>query len=211
MKKALYGLKQAPRAWNERIDVYFKKKGFEQCPYEYALYVKTRGTEKMVVALYMDDLIFMGNSQRLIEEFKKDMMREFEMTDLGLMKYFLGIEVKRLKEGVFISQEGYAKDILKRFGMEDANPMNTPMEPGAKLSKNDEGVIIDENKYRSLVGSLRYLTCTRPDIAFAVGVISRYMESPKSSHWKVAKRILRYVKGTTDLGLLYPRKTNFFF
>ena len=103
LKKALYGLKQPPRAWNERIDVYFKERGFEQCPYEYALYVKARENEKIVVALYVDDLIFMGNSQRLIEEFKKDMMREFEMTDLGLMKYFLGIEVKQLKEGVFVS------------------------------------------------------------------------------------------------------------
>ena len=130
----------------------------------------------------------MGNSQRLIDEFKKRMMEEFEMTDLGLMRYFLGIEVKQLKEGVFISQEGYARDILKKFGMEDSNPMNTPMEPKTKLSKNDEGVVIDENLYRSLVGSLRYLTCTRPDIAYAVGVISRYMESLKSSHWKAAKR-----------------------
>ena len=109
---------------------------------------------------------------------------------------------------MFISQEGYARDVLKRFGMEDSNPMNTPMETKTKLSKNDEGVVIDENLYRSLVGSLRYLTCTRPDIAYAVGVISRFMENPKSSHWKAAKRILRYVKGTADLGLLYPRGTN---
>ena len=106
LKKSLYGLKQAPRAWNERIDSYFKEKRFEQCPYEYALYVKIREGEKLVVTLYVDDLIFMGNSQRLIDEFKEDMKKEFEMTDLGLMKYFLGIEVKQLKEGVFISQEG---------------------------------------------------------------------------------------------------------
>ena len=148
LKKSLYGLKQAPRAWNERIDSYFKEKRFEQCPYEYALYVKIREGEKLVVTLYVDDLIFMGNSQRLIDEFKEDMKKEFEMTDLGLMKYFLGIEVKQLKEGIFISQEGYAKDILKRFGMEDSNPMATPMEPRAKLSRNDEGVVIDENLYR---------------------------------------------------------------
>ena len=109
---------------------------------------------------------------------------------------------------MFISQEKYANDILKKFGMEESNSVDTPMVPGLKLSKNDEGVIVDENLYRSLVGSLRYLTCTRPDIAFAVGVISRFMEKPKFTHWKAAKRILRYVKGTTDLGLLYPRDTN---
>ena len=210
LKKALYGLKQAPRAWNERIDNYFKRKGFEQCPSEYALYIKAEEKEKLIVALYVDDLIFMGNSQRLISEFKKDMMREFEMTDLGLMRYFLGIEVKQSKDGIFISQEKYANDILKRFGMENSNPMATPMEPKAKLSKKDKGETVDESLYRSLVGSLRYLTCTRPDISFAVGKISRYMEEPKSSHWKAAKRILRYVKGTADLGMLYPRGTNQF-
>ena len=137
-------------------------------------------------------------------------MREFEMTDLGLMQYFLGIEVKQTEEGIFISQEKYANDILKRFGMENSNPMTTPMEPRLKLSKKDEGEAVDESLYRSLVGSLRYLTCTRPDIAFAVGKISRYMEEPKSLHWKAAKRILRYVKGTADLGMLYPRGTNKF-
>ena len=118
LRKALYGLKQALRDWNTRIDGYFKANGFEQCPYEHAIYVKSKKEEILIVALYVDDLIFLGNNQRLIEKFKGEMKEEFEMTDLGLMKYFLGLKVKQDCSGIFISQGAYARDILKRFGMD---------------------------------------------------------------------------------------------
>ena len=95
LKKALYGLKQAPRAWNTRIDTYFKENGFQQCPYEHAMYVKKKKEKILLVALYVDDLIFLGNNNQMIEEFKGTMTQEFEMTDLGLMKYFLGLEVRQ--------------------------------------------------------------------------------------------------------------------
>ena len=203
LKKALYGLKQAPRAWNTRIDTYLKGNRFMQCPHEHALYVKKKKGNLLFVALYVDDLIFMGNNEEMIKDFKEAMTREFEMTDLGLMKYFLGLEVKQGKSGIFVSQEAYAKDILKKNKMEDCNPVATPMELGAKLSKFDEGDRVDANKYRSLVGSLRYLTCTRPDIAYSVGIVSRFMEEPKYSHLKAIKRILRYIRGTVSLGLFY--------
>ena len=176
--KALYGLKQAPRAWNTRIDAYFKN-GFIQCPFEPAVYVKVRQGNLLIVALYVDDLIFMGNNEDMVKDFKKEMTQEFEMTDLGLMKYFLGIEVKQVKSGILISQEAYATNILKKFRMEHCNSSVTPMELGTKLSKFDEGVSVDANVYQSLVGSLRYLTCTRPDISYSVGIVSRFMEDPK--------------------------------
>ncbi|KAJ4756551.1 polyprotein [Rhynchospora pubera] len=203
LKKALYGLKQAPRAWNTRIDQYFKSHGFVQCPYEHALYVKVKNGEMLVVALYVDDLIFTGNSGEMIEEFKKAMMREFEMTDLGLMSYFLGLEIKQSDDGIFISQEAYAKEVLKRFNMANCNPVSTPVECGVKLSRHDKGNVIDATLYKSLVGSLRYLTCTRPDILYAVGLVSRFMEEPRTTHWKAIKRILRYIQdsdwgGDTD-------------
>ena len=111
LKKELYELKQSPRAWNTRIDAYFKKNGFKQCPYEHALYTKKSGCDVMFVALYVDDLIFMGNNNEMIEEFKGAMTREFEMTDLGLMKFFLGLEVRQGETGIFVSQETYAKEI----------------------------------------------------------------------------------------------------
>lgn len=209
LKKALYGLKQAPRAWNTRIDTYFKKKKFMQCPYEHALYVKKEEGNLLLVALYVDDLIFMGSNDKMVEDFKDAMMREFEMTDLGLMKYFLGLEIRQGKFGIFVSQEAYAKDILKKNKMEECKPVATPMELGMKLSRFEGGNQVNASNYRSLVGSLRYLTCTRPDIAYSVGIVSRYMEDPRHSHLKAIKRILRYIRGTESLGLLYSKANGF--
>ena len=136
----------------------------------------------ILVALYVDDLIFSGNNNEMIEEFKSTMTREFEMTNLGLLKFFLGLEVKQGETCIFISQEKYAKEILKKYKMKNCNPVSTPMEPGAKLSKYDEGERVDANRYRSLVGSLCNLTCTRLDLSLSVGIISRFMEEPIYSH-----------------------------
>ncbi|KAJ7964061.1 Retrovirus-related Pol polyprotein from transposon TNT 1-94 [Quillaja saponaria] len=208
LKKALYGLKQALRAWNNRIDKYFLENGFVRCPHEYALYVKlyVKAHEKgdvLFVCLYVDDLIFTRNNLIMFEDFKKAMTYEFEMIDIGLMSYYLGFEVKQNDGRIFISQEDYAKDVLKKFQMLDSNSVNTPMECRVKLSKHDVGEKVDPTLFRSLVGSLRYLTCTRPDILYVVGVVSLYMESPTSTHMKTAKRILRYLRGTLDYGLFY--------
>ncbi|KAK2446248.1 putative mitochondrial protein [Trifolium repens] len=197
LKMALCGLKQAPRAWNARIDKYFQEKNFIKCPYEHTLYIKLQGRDILIVCLYVDDLIFTGNNPTMFEEFKKEMTKEFEMTDIGLMSYYLGIEVKQEDQGILITQEGYAKEVLKKFKMDDANPVSTPMECGIKLSKHDEGERVDPSLFKSLVGSLRYLTCTRSDILYAVGVVSRYMEHPTTTHLKAAKRILRYIKAFT--------------
>ncbi|XP_073111813.1 uncharacterized protein [Elaeis guineensis] len=138
LKKALYGLKQAPRVWNSTIDTYFKVNGFVQCPYEQALYVKKKDENILLVSLFVDDLIFTGNSTQLIKEFKQAMAKEFEMTDMGLMSHFLGLEVNQLENGIFLSQEHYAKEVVKRFKMEECNPISTTVDYGAKLSKNDE-------------------------------------------------------------------------
>jgi Reverse transcriptase (RNA-dependent DNA polymerase) len=171
--------------------------------------VKAKKDELLIVTLYVYDLIFMENSQKLIDEFKKVMKLKFEMTDLGMMRYFLSLKINKDKSGIFISQGAYARDILQKFGMSDCNSVATPMELGAKLSKFNGGEAVDLNNYRSLIGSLRYLTCTRPDISFAVGVASRFKEDPKHSHLKVVKRILRYIKGTEDLGLHYTKTNKF--
>jgi len=209
LKKALYGLKQAPRAWNDRIHTYFVENKYEQCPVEHALYIKKHGGRIMFIALYVDDLVFMGNDAELIKKFKRTMEKEFEMTDLGHMRYFLGLEVKQLETDIFVSQERYAEDILSKFKMARCSPVSTPMEPGTKLSKFDGGDHVDANKYRSLVGSLRYLTSTRPDLLLSVGIVSRYMEEPTYTHWRALKRILRYVRGTTSLGLYYTRSDDY--
>ena len=203
LKKALYGLKQAPRAWNSRIDKYFHQSGFIKCPYEHALYFKIKNGDVLIVCLYVDDLIFTGSNPNMFKDFKNEMTMEFEMTDIGLMAYYLGIEVKQKEDGIFISQESYTKEILKKFKMDDCNPISTPMECGIKLFKDDEAEKVDPTLFKSLVGCLRYLTCTRPDILYATGLVSRYMETPTTTHFKAAKRILRYLKGTIDFGLYY--------
>ena len=162
-----------------------------------------------LVALYVDDLIFSGNNDEMIEEFKSTMTREFEMINLGLLKFFLGLEVKQGETSIFISQEKYAKEILKKYKLENCNPLSTPMEPGAKLSKYNEGKRVDANRYRSLVGSLRYLTYTRPDLSLSVGIISRFMEEPIYLHWKALKQVLRYIQGTVSLGLFYSKTEDY--
>ena len=210
LKKALYGLKQAPRAWNGRIDKYFQKNGYIKCPHEHALYSKTnKQGDILLVCLYVDDLIFTGNNPSMFEKFKRAMTQEFEMTDIGLMSYYVGIEVKQMKEGIFVSQERYVKEVLEKFNMINSKPVTTPIEVGIKLSKYEDGDVVNPTYFKSLIGSLRYLTNRRPDILYSVGLVSRYMEAPTTTHFKAAKRILRYLKGTLDFGLFYSSSKEF--
>jgi hypothetical protein len=182
LKKALYGLKQAPRAWNSRIDGYLSQKRFTRCPYEHALYVKKSLQGRvMFVCLYVD-ILFTGDDSTMTQDFKQSMVKKFEMTDLGLMAYFLGLEVKQCSDGIFISQAKYAAEVLKKFAMEDCYPADNPVEYGIKLTKEEKGDLVNPTYYKSIVGCLRYLTCTRPDILYGVGLISIYIEKPRSSH-----------------------------
>ena len=206
LKKALYGLKQAPRAWYSRIETYFIKEGFTKCPYEHTLFIKTAdGGKILIVCLYVDDLIFTGNDEIMLKQFKKSMKIEFDMTDLGRMKYFLGIEVLQKADGIFITQRKYAQEILERFNMDQCNSVHNPVVPGFKLTKDEGGVEVDSTVYKQMVGSLMYLTATRPDLMFIVSLISRYMERPTESHLLAAKRALRYIKGTVSLGMFYKK------
>nr|XP_016478508.1 PREDICTED: uncharacterized mitochondrial protein AtMg00810-like [Nicotiana tabacum] len=181
---------------------------FKRYPYEHTLYIKFKcGEYILIVCLYVDDLIFTGNNPELIYEFREAMISKFEMIDLGLMSYFLGIEVSQLDNGIFISQKKYASDILKRFNMDKAKSIFTPLEEKLKLVRDGTGDLVDATYFRKLVGSLRYLTSTRPDITYRVGLISRFMETPRQSHLQAAKRILRYIQDTHTDGIFYL-KTN---
>eukprot|EP00253_Pinus_taeda_P031676 PITA_31676 len=183
LKKALYGLKQEPRAWYNRIDSYLQENGFEKCEGEPTLYIKEKDGKILIVVLYVDDVIFTGNDDHLIENFKTVMKEEFEMTDMGLLRYFLGIEVDQNENGIFITQAKYVNEVLERFNMQDSKAAITPIVMGLKLSKEDSSKVFDPSLYKSIVGSLMYLTATRPDIMFAVSLISRFMERPKGAHW----------------------------
>ena len=145
----------------------------------------------------MDDLIVTGSSEKVILEFKKRMKQVFHMSDLGLLSYYVGIKVTQSKEGIKLSQKGYAEKILKVAGMEDYNSSQYPMD--------EKREPVNATLYRRLVGSLRYLVHTRPDISYNIRVMSRYMQYPKHNHYAVVKHILKYVKGTTEHGLVYRK------
>lgn len=163
----LYGLKQAPRAWYSRIEHYFSQAGFVKCPHEHTLFTQTNAAgEILIVSLYVDDLIFTGSSVNLFEEFKSSMKNEFDMSDLGKMKYFLGVEVWQGDRGIFICQQKYAREVLERFGMEDSKVVGVPIVPGSKITRAGEGRQVDTTEFKRMVGSFDVLNCnkTRPSI-----------------------------------------------
>jgi len=209
LKKALYGLKQAPRAWYSRINDHLMSIGFVKSLSESTLYVKHTGNNILIVSLYVDDLLVTGDDTRLVEQFKQEMIQAFEMTDLGLMTYFLRIEIKQSDNEGFIFQKKYAKEILRKFQMEECKAVSTPMNQKEKLSKEDGADKVDEGYYRSMIGCLMYLTATRPDILFVVSLLSRFMHCASETHLVAARRILRYVKGTIDYGVKYESCQNF--
>ncbi|KAJ0551653.1 putative RNA-directed DNA polymerase [Helianthus annuus] len=209
LKKALYGLKQAPRAWYAKIDGYFTKNGYNRSLNEPTLYVKQVSNNDIIyVCLYVDDIICTSSCESLVSEFKQGMQEVFEMTDMGLLQYFLGLEVKQSTDGIFVSQGQYARNLLDKFQMKGSKFEALPMSPGDKPQLEDGEDKVNETLYRSLVGGLMYLTHTRPDLAFSVGVLARFMQSPSKQHLAAAKKVLRYIGGTVDLGLKYERRND---
>lgn len=164
LKKALYGMKQAPRAWYTRIDGYLKSVGFQRSVSEPTLYFNKNGTHILIIFLYVDDFIFMGNNNKMNEEFETQMMFEFEMKDIGLMSYFLGLEMYQMQNEIFVSQTKYAKDILKKFKMENCTSVEIPTAHGEHLCKEDVEPKVNKKEYISIIGSLMFLTNTRPDL-----------------------------------------------
>ena len=157
----------------------------------------------MVIVLYVDDLIIIGDHEKMLQQLRESLSSEFEMTDLGLMHFCLGIEVWQKPGRIFISQQRYACEILKAFNMTECKDVVSPMEVNGKLSVEDASPLVDIREYRKLVGSLIFLCNTRPDISFAVGVLSRFSNQPRENHWKVGMRVLKYVKGTLEYGITY--------
>ena len=206
LSKALYGLKQAPRAWNVKLDNCLKKLGFKKCASEAAVYTRGVGKTRLILGVYVDDLIVTGGDPDEIATFKRQMTSEFEMSDLGLLSFYLGIEVKQESDCITIKQTSYAKKVLSRFGMTDCNPTKVPINPGTVLHDDKQGVAVDATEYRRIVGCLRYLLHTRLDLAFSVGIASRFMERPTVLHQNAIKQILRYVQGTLNYGLVYTRE-----
>jgi transposase InsO family protein len=207
LHKALYGLRQAPKAWYRKIDQFLRSIGFEQGNGDYNLYVAKDGHKILVLTLYVDDLLFTGNCISWINWFKLQLESQFEMSELGEgdLTLFLKAECIKVPNGIFLTQRAYVHQVLELFGMLNCQPVNTPMLEKLKLLTDMQEEPVDPTHYRCLVGKLIHLTHLRPDICFAVGVVSRFMANPQTSHLQAAKRILRYVAGTRNFGILYPR------
>ena len=169
------------------------------------VYVTQQEGSVLIIGVYVDDLLVVGSSESEIKHFKKQMSDQFEMSDLGLLSYYQGIEVKQGRSSVILKQIAYAKKILEKEGMAKCNMSRYPMEQKMQLDRDEGGQLVNATEYRSIVGSLRYLTHTRPDISYAVGLVSRFMEAPTTKHQQAVKHILRYIQGTINHGLEYEK------
>jgi len=209
LKKSLYGLKQAPRALYDRLSNFLIKNDFKRGQVDTTLFKRTLEKDILVVQIYVDDIIFGSTNASICKEFSKLMQDEFEMSMMGELKFFLGIHVNQFKDGVYVHQTKYSKELPKKFKLQDCKVMNTPMHPTCILSNEDTGTKVDQKLYRGMIGSLLYLTTSRPNILFSVFLCARFQSDPRESHLIVVKRIVRYLKGTTNLGLLYRKSLDY--
>ncbi|XP_075083555.1 uncharacterized protein LOC142167290 [Nicotiana tabacum] len=209
LDKALYGLKQAPRPWYERFSKFLLENGFTRGKIDNTLFLKKRGRNLLIVQVYVDDIIFGATNDSMYEEFARLMGSEFEMSMMGELNFFLGLQVKQTLKGTLISQQKYIKELLKRFEMKSSKIIDTLIATDTHLDLDKPGSPVNETMYRGIIGSLLYLTASKPDIVFSVGLYARFQSNPKESLLKAAKRILKYLKGMQDLVLYYPSGENF--
>ncbi|GJW30262.1 ribonuclease H-like domain-containing protein, partial [Tanacetum coccineum] len=207
--KALYGLHQAPRAWYERLSTFLLKHGYRRGAIDKTLFIKKDRRDIMLVQVYVDDIIFGSTKSSMVKDFEDLMQKEFKMSSMGELTFFLGLQVKQSNGGIFLSQDKYVKDILNKFDFRTIKPASTPIEAHKSLGKDEEGEDVDVHLYRSMIGCLMYLTASRPDIMFAVCLCARFQVTPKVSHLHAVKRIFRYLKHQPKLGLWYPKDSPF--
>nr|GEU42437.1 hypothetical protein [Tanacetum cinerariifolium] len=203
VEKALYGLHQAPRAWYETLSTYLLDNGFRRGTINKTLFIKKMKDHILLVQVYADDIIFSSIKRSLSTEFEQLMHNRFWMSSMRELTFFLGLQVEQRKERIFLNQDKYVSDILKKFGFSSVKSASTPMETHKPLSKDANGTDVDVYLYRSMISSLMYLTSSRPDIMFTVCAYSRFQVQPKVSHMHIVKRIFRYLKGQPTLGLWY--------
>uniref|UniRef100_A0A2N9I2A6 Reverse transcriptase Ty1/copia-type domain-containing protein n=1 Tax=Fagus sylvatica TaxID=28930 RepID=A0A2N9I2A6_FAGSY len=208
LRRALYGLKQAPRAWFAKFSSVVAQQGFTPSSYDSALFIRHTSTGITLILLYVDDMIITDDDTAGIRDLQKFLSQQFEMKDLGTLSYFLGLEVTSSSDGYYLSQAKYAFDLLSKAGLTDSKTVSTPLELNVKLNTTDGEPLSDATLYRQLVGSLIYLTVTRPDLAYAVHLVSQFMSAPRSTHYAAVLRILRYIKGTLFHGLHFSAQSS---
>ena len=205
LSKSIYGLKQSPQCWNTALNTQLKSMGSssDQC-----IYTKCSGGEVFFLGVHVDDIILADQNEARIKEVKDSLSQKFNVKDLGKLHYFLGIQVNQDENGnVSVSQSSYTENVLRKFGMQDCKAASTPVDPSVKLTKaSDEDECVNQQLYQSAIGSLMYFSLsTQPYITYAVSVLAKFSSKPTNQHWTALKRVMRYLKGTVNFGILYSR------
>nr|GFC79812.1 uncharacterized mitochondrial protein AtMg00810-like [Tanacetum cinerariifolium] len=209
LKKALYGLKQAPMAWYDELSKFLLQNHFFKGTIDPTLFIRCFHDDILVVQVYVDDIIFGSSHPRYIQLFSDLMKSRFEMSMMGEMTFFLGLQVNQFPCGIFINQSKYVLEILNKYGMESCDPVGNLMEVKDKLDLDQNGTPVDATKYCSMIGALMYLTSSRPDIVHATCLCDRYQAKPTEKHLKVVKRIFHYLRETINTGLWYTKDSCF--
>ncbi|GKC46843.1 retrovirus-related pol polyprotein from transposon TNT 1-94 [Tanacetum coccineum] len=205
LKKALYGLKQAPRAWYDTLSKFLMANNFFKGAVDPTLFTRKSGKHILLVQIYVDDIIFASTDHNACNIFSKEMSSKFQMSMMGQMSFFLGLQVSQSPGGIFINQAKYALEILKKYGMDLTDPVDTPMVDRLKLDEDLKGIPVDQTRFRGMVGSLMYLTASRPDLVFAVCMCARYQAKPTKKHLE-AISCISVPKGIHyTMGLWYPK------
>ena len=208
LNKSLYGLKQASRQWYSKFSNTLLKYGFKQSRADYSLFTKRFNNSFMALLVYVDDILIASNDIQAIDKLKVSLDQEFKLKDLGVLKYFLGLEVARSYKGISICQRKYALEVLKEASMTACKPNKVPMEQNLKLSKFLGKLLSDPRMCRRLVGRSLYLTITRLDIGYAVNKLSQFVSKPRKPHLDVAYKVLQYIKGCPSQGILLSTRSD---
>nr|GEW49738.1 putative ribonuclease H-like domain-containing protein [Tanacetum cinerariifolium] len=209
VEKAMYGLHQAPRAWYGTLSKYLLTNGFQRGIIDQTLFIRRQRGDFILVLVYVDDIIFGSSNLQMCREFEALMHEKFQMSAMGELNFFLGLQVLEKKDDIFLSQDKYVSDILKKFRYSDVRSANTPMDKENPWGKDRTGKDVDLHLYRFMIGSLMYLTASTPYIMFPVCACARHQVTPKECHLHAVKRIFRYLKGHPKLGFLYPKESPF--
>ncbi|GJY01319.1 retrovirus-related pol polyprotein from transposon TNT 1-94 [Tanacetum coccineum] len=208
LKKALYGLKQAPRAWYDMLSSFLISQDFSKGSVDRTLFIRREGKELLLVQIYVDDIIFAASTPELCDLFAKIMCSKFKMSMMGKISFFLGLQISQSPRGIYINQLKYALESLKKYGFDSCDPVDTPMVEKSKLDEDKEGKAVDPSHYRGMIGTLLYLTASRPDLQFAICMCARYQARPTEKHLHAVKRIFRYLRGTVNRGLWYSKDSS---
>nr|GEV98207.1 retrovirus-related Pol polyprotein from transposon TNT 1-94 [Tanacetum cinerariifolium] len=207
LKKALYGLKQAPRAWYDTLLIFLMDNNFSKGAVDPTLFTQKTGKHILLVQIYVDDIIFASTDPTACDMFSNEISLKFQMSMMGQMSFFLGLQVSQSLGGIFINHSKFALEILKKFRMDSCDSVDTPIVDRLKLDKDPFGIPVDQTLFRSMVGSLMYLIANRPDLVFVVCMCARYQASPTKKHLEALKRVFWYLKGTINWGLWYSKDT----